>query len=174
MTDDSDYRPELDPEHEHAAGWRGFTTLGLYLEEDGWYPQRIGDNPAYRMNYQGQNVDIRCVAQVKLPQQQLLMYSYAPVKIDEAQRSAVAEYLTRANYGLHVGNFELDFSDGEVRFKSSLDFEDETLTFTWLRNTIYPAVHLMNRYFPGLMRVIYGDMNPAEAIASVEDPSGTA
>ncbi len=169
MDDDLDYRPEFDPEHEHAAGWRGFSTLGLYLEEDGWYPQRIADHPAYRVNYQGNNVDIRCVVQVKLQQQQLIMYAYAPIKVAEDQRAVVAEYLTRANYGLHVGNFELDYNDGEVRFKSSIDFEDETLTFSWVRNTIYPAVHLMNRYFPGLMRVVYGAVSPAEAIAGIEE-----
>ncbi|MFD3165270.1 YbjN domain-containing protein [Herpetosiphon sp. NSE202] len=166
--EEPEYAPELDPEHEQAAGWRGFSTLGLFLEEDGWYPQRVDDRPAYRMHYQGANVDIRCLAQIKLEQEQLLIYAYAPMKVPEDKRSLVAEYLVRANYGLHIGNFELDFNDGEVRFKSSLDFEDETLTFIWIRNTIYPSVHLMNRYFPGMMMVMYGEKTPAEAITVIE------
>ncbi len=162
------YQPELDPTHEHAAGWSAWSTLKLFLEEDGWFPQRIEDRPAFRVYYHGTNVDLRCIALIKLEAQQLIMYSYAPTKVPEEQRPAAAEYLTRANYGLHVGNFELDFSDGEVRFKSSIDFEDETLTFTWIRNTVYPAVQLMNRYFPGLMMVIYGEKTPAEAIQIIE------
>ncbi len=166
--DNLDYRPELDPNHEQAAGWRAFSTVGLFLEEDGWFPQRIDDRPAYRIQYHGSNVDIRCIAQIKLEAEQLVMYAYAPTKVPEESRQIAAEYLTRANYGLQIGNFELDFSDGEVRFKSGLDFEDEILTFSWIRNTIYPAVHLMNRYFPGLMMVIYGAKTPTEAIESVE------
>ena len=31
----------------------------------------------------------------------------------------VSEVLVRANWGLSVGNFEIDVSDGEVRFKTS-------------------------------------------------------
>jgi hypothetical protein len=163
-----EYRPEFDPEHEHAAGWRAWTTLGLFLEEDGWFPQRIPDRSAYRMYYQGSNSDLRCIAQIKLEAQQLVMYAYSPSKVAEDMRPVAAEYLTRANYGLHIGNFELDWNDGEVRFKSGIDFEDEILTFNWIRNTVYPAVHLMNRYFPGLMMVIYGSKTPAEAIEIIE------
>jgi hypothetical protein len=166
--DNLDYVPELDPNHEQAAGWRAFSTVGLFLEEDGWFPQRIDDRPAYRIQYHGSNVDIRCIVQIKLEAEQLVMYAYAPTKAPEASRQIVADFLTRANYGLHIGNFELDFNDGEVRFKSGIDFEDEILTFNWIRNTIYPAVNLMNRYFPGLMMVIYGDKTPAEAIEVVE------
>ena len=36
------------------------------------------------------------------------------------RRLEVSEFLTRANHGLADGNFELDFDDGEVRFKSVL------------------------------------------------------
>ena len=164
-----DYSAELDPNHEHAAGWRAWSTLKLFLEEDSWYPQRIDDKPAFRLYYSGSNVDMRCIALIKLEMQQLIMYAYAPIKVSEEQRALAAEYIIRANYGLHVGNFELDYNDGEIRFKSSLDFEDETLTFTWIRNTLYAAVHLLNRYFPGLMMVLYGEKTPAEAITIIEN-----
>jgi hypothetical protein len=81
----------------------------------------------------------------------------------------VAEFITRANYGLRIGNFELDFRDGEVRYKSSLDFEGETLTPGLVKFAIYPAVQTMDRYLPGLMGVIYGHKPRAEAIAEVEE-----
>jgi hypothetical protein len=82
---------------------------------------------------------------------------------------AVAEFITRANYGLRIGNFELDFDDGEVRYKSSLDFEGLALTPELIRNTIYPAVQTIDRYLPGLMSVFYASKSPAEAIAEVEE-----
>jgi hypothetical protein len=31
------------------------------------------------------------------------------------ERAPPAEFITRANYGLIIGNFELDFEDGEIR-----------------------------------------------------------
>ena len=62
---------------------------------------------------------------------------------------AIAELLTRANYGIRIGNFERDYSDGEIRDKSSLDFECQSLTPTLIRNSIYPAVQTMDYYLPG-------------------------
>ena len=35
-------------------------------------------------------------------------------------RVAAAEFEPRANFGLDIGNLELDMTDGEVRYKSSL------------------------------------------------------
>jgi hypothetical protein len=100
--------------------------------------------------------------------EQFLFYAIAPVKAPEMARPAVAEFITRANYGLRIGNMEMDFADGEVRYKSSLDFEGETLTAGLIKNTIYPAVQTLDRYVPGLMGVIYGGKSPIEAIADVE------
>ena len=84
-------------------------------------------------------------------------------------RLAVAEYITRANYGLRIGNFELDFDDGEVRYKSSLDFESVELTPGLIRNTIYPAVQTMDRYLPGVLSVVFGGKSAEEAIAAIEE-----
>ena len=95
-------------------------------------------------------------------------YTVAPVKVPEEVRSDVAEYLTRANYGLRIGNFELDYRDGEVRYKTSLDFEGAELLPPLIRNTVYPSVNTMDRYMPGLMSVIYGGKTPFEAIEDIE------
>src|SRR5829696_3263734 len=45
-----------------------------------------------------------------------------PGKVAEVHRTAMAVRLARINYGLVLGNFVIDLSDGEVRFKASIDF----------------------------------------------------
>jgi hypothetical protein len=37
-----------------------------------------------------------------------------------------------------------------------------------IRNAIYPAVHTMDRYLPGLLRVSFGGATPHEAIEEAE------
>ncbi|MBN1260177.1 MAG: YbjN domain-containing protein [Anaerolineae bacterium] len=145
-----------------------FTTLGDYLEEDGWFPQRMGDRFIYRMGFNGKNGRVDCFAQIRIELEQFLFYVVASVKVPDAQRAAVAEFLTRANYGLRIGNFEMDFSDGDVRYKSSLDFEGTELLPTLIKNAIYPAVQTMDRYLPGLMAVIYAGKSPEETIVEIE------
>jgi hypothetical protein len=153
---------------EHPNGWVAFEVLGTFLEEDGWHPQRVGEQTIYRVFFGGENGDLRCYAKVDVNLELFLFYALAPIKVPDEKRLIVAEYLTRANYGLRIGKFELDFNDGEVRYKSSLDFEGETLSHAWLQHAIYPAVQTMDRYLPGLMNVLYGGVSPAEAVAEIE------
>jgi hypothetical protein len=149
-------------------GLQAFETLSQFLGEDGWYPQRLDDKYIFRMGFSGKNGNLTCFAQIRVDLEQLIIYAVAPVKVPEETRVAVAEYITRANYGLRIGNMEMDFSDGEIRYKSSLDFEGETLTPQFIKMAIYPAVQTLDHYLPGLMAVIYGGKSPAEAVAQVE------
>jgi hypothetical protein len=147
---------------------QAFQTLGDFLTEDEWYPQRLEDRYIYRVGFSGNNGQIACFAQINVELEQLYFYAVAPVKVPEEYRPAIAEFLTRANYGMRIGNFEMDFSDGEVRYKSSLDFENATLTPALIKNTIYPAVRTIDQYIPGIMSVVYGGKSPAEAVAEIE------
>jgi hypothetical protein len=149
-------------------GLQAFDTLRRFLEEDGWYPQQIEDRYSYRMGFSGENGRTACYARIYVDLEQFLFYVVAPINVPEATRPAVAEFLTRANYGLRIGNFEMDYGDGEVRYKSSLDFEDVALTFPMIKHGVYPAVQTMDRYLPGLMAVVYGGAEPAAAIAEIE------
>jgi hypothetical protein len=150
-------------------GMLAFETLGQFLEDDEWFPQPLEGKTVYRMGFSGKNGQLICYAQIRTDLEQFLFYAIAPVKAPEEIRLSVAEFITRANYGLRIGNLEMDFSDGEIRYKSSLDFEGEPLTPQLIKLAIYPAVQTMDRYLPGLMNVIYGGMTPSEAIAEIEE-----
>lgn len=147
---------------------QAFITLGEFLQEDGWHPQQLEGRTIYRTGFSGQNTQLACYAQVVVEHELFLFYAIAPFKVPEHARLAAAEFITRANYGMRIGNFELDFSDGEVRYKSSLDFEGTTLTPTLIKHLIYPAVLTIDRYMPGLMGVIHGGKSPAQAVAEIE------
>jgi hypothetical protein len=153
---------------ENTNSLEAFQVLEQFLTEDGWYPQQLEDRMIFRMGFEGSNGRVACYAQIRAELEQLLFYVYAPIKAEEEMRLAVAEYITRANYGLRIGNFEMDFSDGEVRYKSSLDFEDVSLHPEMIKHAIYPAVQTMDRYLPGLMSVIYGAKTPEAAIVDIE------
>lgn len=168
MNDSSPNGQTPDHDVEHTKGMQAYATLGRFLESDNWYPQALPDKFAYRTYYSGRNGELRCYAQIRPELEILICYAIAAVRVPEDRRLAVAEYITRANYGLRIGNFEMDFSDGEVRYKSSLDFEGETLTDNLIRHVIYPAVETMDDYLPGLMKVAFGGASPDEAIKEIE------
>jgi hypothetical protein len=169
--DEAAQSPEQAPEsveQEHANGLRAYEVLGRFLSDDGWFPQPIEGLHAYRTFYSGDSGELRCYALVRVDLEQFIFHAVAGVKVPAERRGPAAEFLTRANYGLRIGNFEMNIADGEVRYKSSLDFEGEQLTFNLIRNAIYPAVRIMDEYLPGLMQVAFGGASPDEAIEAIE------
>jgi hypothetical protein len=98
----------------------------------------------------------------------LLAFCFSPVNVPADKRQVVADYLTRANYGLLIGNFEMDMSDGEVRYKTSIKFGRYDLETEVIGHMISMTCAMMDCYYPGMISVIYGDVAPEEAIQQIE------
>jgi hypothetical protein len=74
------------------------------------------------------------------------------------------KFLIRANYGMMIGNFEMDFTDGEIRYKTSIDVEGDKLSSALIKRLVYANVMMMDEYLPGIVSVTEGDMEPKDAI----------
>ncbi len=153
------------------GGQRAIFDLMLqFFKNDSWNFQQIEGRPILTMGFKGDNGRWDCFAQAREEQKQFVFYSVLDARVPAEKRAAVAEFICRANYGLILGNFEMDFSDGEVRYKTSIDVKEseDKLTLGLLKRLVYVNVVMMDKYFPGFMGVIYAGLSPAEAIAKVE------
>ncbi len=139
-----------------------------FLKEDDWPYSLIEGRTVYKTGFEGQNGQFTCYAQEREEQEQFVFYSVYPVRAPDNMLPQVAEFITRANYGMIVGNFEMDYTDGEIRYKTSIDLEDSVVSKDLIRHAVYANVLTMDKYFPGLMRVIYAGIEPASAIEEVE------
>ena len=139
-----------------------------WLHADDWSFQENPEKSYVVFSFQGQHALWQCVGQAREAQHQFVFYCVAAVKAPEPARSEVAEFLTRANYGLVVGNFELDFSDGDIRYKTSFQAEGLTDLPPLFRSCVYAGVYTADKYFPGLTAVMYGGSTPEQAVQLVE------
>jgi len=144
-----------------------------FFQEDEWPVQPAESAPVLFTRFKGQNGEWSCQARVRPKQEQLVFYSYCPVTCPEERRLAMATFLTRANYGMIIGNFELDLADGEVRYKTSIDVEGDRLSTALIRHVVYANVMMMDSYLPGILAIVVGDKSDEEAIAMVEGPRET-
>jgi hypothetical protein len=142
-----------------------------FFEDDGWSFEQISDLPALRTGFTGENGKWTCYAHAREEVHQFVFYSLLPVNTPSDKLDAMAEFMTRANYGMIVGNFELNYEDGEVRYKTSLDIGDGDLSLLLVKQLVYPNVATMDLYLPGLMAVIYSNTSAADAIAKIEGHS---
>lgn len=137
-----------------------------FFKDDNWNYEAHPDRPVLRLPFVGKNGRWMCFAQER--NNQLLFYSVAGVNAPEEKRQAISEFITRANYGMAIGNFELDFNDGEIRYKTSLDVDDGPLTNTLIKPAVYVNCLMMDKYLPGIMAVLYADVSPLDAVNKVE------
>ncbi len=98
----------------------------------------------------------------------LLTYAVCPQKVDEEDRVNVMEYITRANYGLRLGNFEMDLRDGEVRYKTYLELQSDTPPMKVVDLNIAMSYVMLEKYGNGLLKVMFGAASPADAIKEAE------
>lgn len=148
-----------------------FNAMVAFFEEDNWEFQWLKDTPVLSMGFSGRNGKWQCYAQARELQQQFVFYSVCPLNVPEDRLQIVAEFLTRANYGMIIGNFEMDFEDGEIRYKTSIDVDGTELVSALIRQMVYANVVVMDHYIGGIMRVIYGGATPTEAILEIESMS---
>lgn len=139
-----------------------------FLAEQEWGWEPIEGENALRFSFRGDNGRWFCFVTARDEQNQLLFYSVLDVNVAEEKRNAMAEFLTRANYGLVLGNFEMDYSDGEIRFKTSIDGGEGRLPSEAVKPLVFANLVVMDRYLPGIMAVLYSDTTPEEALERVE------
>lgn len=109
-----------------------------------------------------------CYAKVEEVEQRFAFYSVCPHQASPENLGAIAEYTSRANYGMTIGNFELDFADGEIRYKTSIDFQDNQPNYGSIAQLVYTNISMMDRYLPGIAAIIEQDIQPSKAIQAIE------
>jgi len=146
-----------------------FEAIVNFFKKEDWQFQQTETELTLRLAFQGKNGKWNCYARAREEQEQFIFYSICPVNAPEEKRISVAEFLTRANSGMMIGNFELDFNDGEISYKTSIDVEGDRLNAALIKRLVYANVMMMDEYLPGILSVIYGNVSPTDAIAQIEN-----
>ncbi|NJK36359.1 MAG: YbjN domain-containing protein [Oscillatoriales cyanobacterium RM2_1_1] len=145
-----------------------FDVLVKFLEEDGWVYKEIEHRQVLALGIEGNNGRFDCYAVAREVEQQVTIYSVFPVRVPDHKRPTISTFLMMVNYGIIIGNFELNFYDGEIRYKTSLDVEGDRLTSALTQHLIYINVTTMDKFLPGIMSVIYGSLSAEEAISRID------
>lgn len=91
--------------------------------------------------------------------------------VEKRYYNQVAEYLHRANYGMNNGNFEFDFENGEIRYKTYVNFEGVQLSDDVVADSILVPIFMFDKYGKNLLRLMLGEANAKELIEETEKQS---
>jgi hypothetical protein len=145
-----------------------FDTVVRFFEEEEWSFTQREDQSLIQLMFQGDNGQWSCYAQAREDLAQLVFYSVCPVNVPEDKRLVVSEFLTRVNSNLLMGSFEMDFDDGQVRFRTGIAIGEMGLSTGLVEPLVHANLLLMDLCLPHLMTVLYGNATPLEAIVNME------
>ncbi len=166
-TEDAGVVTSLSDAPVNSNGAKATETVRRFLAEMGFSPveRRLIDRTGFLISFDGPAN--QGVAQVVENGERFIFDFIFPGFVPEERRLRVAEFITRANWRLIEGNFQLDFDTGTVRYKAGIDFTATELTEQLVRNAILSGMNTIEMFAASLAAVIDGQLEPAEAYKAV-------
>lgn len=142
-----------------------------YLDKDDWRYSFNEKTGIYRfgLSLKGKLKKITYIIDVK--DDEYLVYAISPLGADEnddKMMANMAEFICRANYGMKMGNFEMDFQDGEIRFKVHICCKGITPNDDMIKRSIYCPATVFDHYSSGIMDVLFHDVSGKDAVERCE------
>ncbi len=152
----------------------GMEFLSRTLQASGLAVTEHPELSTVSFTHEGEQRSWEVFCRARHPVPQVMVYSLHPWIVPADRRLAMMELLTRANYGLVIGNFELDPDDGELRFKTSIDFGSDRLSGEVLARLIQHNVDAFEQYLPAVEAVIAGGDDLLRLLEQVESSAPDA
>lgn len=137
------------------------------LKSIGYAPQRVGGVDAYVVDFDDPFIE-GGLAQLITSEGRFVFYLDFKDKVPQSAQNAVAEFITRANSGLIIGNFEFSYEVSILRFKTSIDFEGSGLTGALVKNMVSAACKAIDVYGEAAVSVMSQKKSPAQAATDAE------
>ena len=146
-----------------------FQQIVEFFKQQEWQFTTIEDKTIALLGISGKKGKFQCVADVREDEKKFIFLSICGVNVPENKRIQVNELLMRLNFVLFLGNFDMDFDDGEIRFKTSIYYGDSLLNPEIIENLILNNISTMDSSLEGIMSMIYGDSTAIQAYKSIEN-----
>lgn len=144
------------------------------LEAKNWHFSFIEEIGLFRfgLNLGGNIKNVEYV--IDICEDDYLVFAQCPVAADcsdPVQMARMAEFICRANYGLRDGSFEMDFRDGELRYKCYVNCDGMLPSEEVVLASVGRPAAMVKRFGKGILMVLFQGMSPEDAIQVCEGRS---
>lgn len=102
----------------------------------------------------------------------LTSFANYPFNVIQEKYAAVLTAINFINWGLVLGNFEMDLRDGEVRFRTAMPISDAVPTVGQISRMVDSTLSMMDRFYSGFATILYTNEEPLVAIKKCIDDVG--
>eukprot|EP01113_Clastostelium_recurvatum_P012329 TRINITY_DN1639_c0_g1_i1.p1 TRINITY_DN1639_c0_g1~~TRINITY_DN1639_c0_g1_i1.p1 ORF type:complete len:175 (-),score=38.34 TRINITY_DN1639_c0_g1_i1:37-504(-) len=150
-----------------------FPIIQAYIEDQGWKIASQDESRFVMLFGDAGNDEKNCLLVIhgREQQQDILVRSLHPSPAPEHARSKICEFMARANFGMNLGSFKIDESDGEMYYECSADVEHcNAEDVTMLVDTMVRCVRqIWDRYQAGVITLCkVSDVSAETAVRIIE------
>ena len=145
-----------------------FSKLTDYFTRHDW-KFTVDEKSRILIDFYGKNGQWRCVVIPDEEEHLIIFLSLLPCLARENLQPACVELMSRINWRLTAGCFALDFSDGEILFKTTAFLQRKKLSDEFIGGFVGYNLSTMDRHFPAFMKVLYTGAKPIDALANPEE-----
>lgn len=149
-------------------GLKALKNVKAVLTSIGWDPQPTDIEGVLLVDFSTDDIPIaNAIADVRIDFERFLYYLNFKGNVAAKNRKESMEFITRINFDLVTGNFEINMDDGSVRYKSSIDFSQVPLSKILIGNIIKSSKDAVEYYADAMIEVMSGKKKAAHAISDL-------
>jgi hypothetical protein len=138
------------------------------LDDHGWSYVKLTAENGFGWRMESEHGGWESFALTLEEEQRFAVYSQLDLVLPADQVPAAALLVARVNYGLPVGNWELDVDDGSLRFKTSIDLAGTSLTPAVAAHVVDHNLVMVDRYLEAFAGFAEGRLDVEAAIHLAE------
>ena len=133
-----------------------YETICRTLDAREWKYDRHDEDLVITFGVQGDDLPMDVVVRVRPKQEVVNVYSSLPFKVPEEQRELGAMMVCAANYGTINGCFDMDLTDGEIRYRMATSYRESLLGDELFNYMIGVSLSTVDRYNDKFLMVLKG------------------
>lgn len=145
-----------------------YRLITRHLDAKGYHYTFDADKELIRMSFSIESKLSSCDVLIDLRDDKYIVYAKNDMCADAGSRNEMAKLLTYINYGIIYGGFEMDFSDGEIRYRNPVNCDNCMPSDEIIRRSISTPVAMMEKYGDALLGVMMGFVDAKTACERAE------
>ena len=150
------------------------TRLHELLNETEWTHEVDEANDLIRVRALGQACTYEMTLLAWDDSNTALVYTFTPIRVPENMLLTVSEFIVRANYDIAIGGLNLDYAKGDLSFKVAIAAFPESMKSSELDSLLWLGPLYCNQYLPGVMSIIYGNIEAEAAYDGCSEEVGSS
>ncbi|MBD1421624.1 YbjN domain-containing protein [Sphingobacterium chuzhouense] len=139
-------------------------SLKSFLDNQQWSYSKGKDENLILFGIAGSNGNFQCVADVNEKSKYFVFLSIIGLRAPEDKIESLIGAINKINYRLPFGNFEIDYANGEIRFKTGLFCNGIDFNENLIENIIVPNIMYTDTYIPVFNQLILENKTLDEAL----------